>query len=96
MSTISARIPDDLEEVFQRYVEEEGLDRSTAVRRLLTGGLADWRKRQALERLESGELSFSKAAEFAELSVWDFARLAKEHDVVWVSGEHLEDDLGSV
>jgi len=27
------------------------------------------------------------------MSVWDFARLAKERDVTWVDGDHVEDDL---
>jgi predicted HTH domain antitoxin len=93
MGTISTRVPDDLEAELEAYLEAENLDRSTAVRKLLTEGLRDWRRERALEQLESGSITFSKAAELAGLSVWDFAQLAKERDVTWVSGEHVDDDL---
>ncbi len=39
MGTISARISDDLEAELEVYLEEERLDRSTAVRKLLLEGL---------------------------------------------------------
>lgn len=92
MGTISARVPDDLE----TYLEEEQLDRSTAVRRLLAEGLEEWRKERALHMLRAGDVSFTRAAELAELSVWDFAQLAKEHDVTWVGGDHLAEDIESI
>jgi len=93
MGTISTRVPDDLEAELGAYLENEKLDRSTAVRKLLSEGLERWRREQALESLAAGEITFSKAAERAEMSVWDFAQLANERDVTWVGGGHLEDDL---
>lgn len=93
MGTISARVPDELEAELEAYLEDERLDRSTAVRRLLTEGLEEWRREQALERLESGEVTLTRAAELAGLSVWEFARLAREHDVTWVSADHTEADV---
>jgi len=93
MGTISTRVPDDLEGELEEYLEEERLDRSTAVRKLLSEGLEEWRREQALSRLAADEISFTKAAQRAEMSVWEFAQLAKEHDITWVSGDHVEDDL---
>lgn len=93
MGTISARVPDELEGELEAYLEDEKLDRSTAVRKLLAEGLEDWRRERALEQLATGQITFSKAADFAGMSVWDFAQLAKEHDITWVSEEHLEEDL---
>jgi predicted HTH domain antitoxin len=93
MGTISARVPDDLEEELEAYLEDEKLDRSTAVRKLLAEGLEDWRKERALRKLEDGDVTFSQAAELAGVSVWDLAKLAAEHDVTWVGGEHLDEDL---
>ncbi|NGM68736.1 hypothetical protein G6M89_06885 [Natronolimnobius sp. AArcel1] len=93
MGTISARVPDDLESELEEYLEEERLDRSTAVRKLLSEGLDDWRRERALERLAAGETTLSKAADTAGLSVWEFAQLADERDVTWVSSDHLESDL---
>jgi predicted HTH domain antitoxin len=93
MGTISARVPDELEAELEAYLEEENLDRSTAVRKLLIEGLEDWREERALRKLEAGEITFARAAELAGLSVWEFAALAEERDVTWVDGDHLEADL---
>jgi predicted HTH domain antitoxin len=93
MGTISARVPDELEEELEAYLEDEKLDRSTAVRKLLAEGLEDWRKERALRELEAGDVTFAKAADLAGVSVWEFAALAEERDVTWVGGEHLDEDL---
>lgn len=96
MGTISARVPDDLESDLEEFLDAEHLDKSTAVRKLLSEGLETWQRQRALEKLDAGEVTFLKAAELAGVSVWDFARLAREHDVTWVGGDHLEDDLAEL
>lgn len=93
MGTISTRVPEELEAELEAYLESERLDRSTAVRKLLGEGLDAWRRERALDRFADGELSLTAAAERADLSVWEFARLVEEADMAWVSGEHLEGDL---
>lgn len=96
MGTISTRVPEELETELEAYLEAERLDRSTAVRKLLSEGLEEWRRERALESLASGDVTLSRAAERAGMSVWDFAQLAKERDVTWVDGAHVEDDLGAL
>lgn len=96
MGTISARVPDALEDDLEAFIEAENLDRSTAVRKLLAEGLDDWKQERALELLEEGEVTLSRGAQLADLSVWDFAALARDRDVVWVGREGLEDDLESL
>jgi predicted HTH domain antitoxin len=93
MGTISTRVSDDLEAELEAYLEDEKLDRSTAVRKLLSERLEEWRRERALDSLAAGEITFNEAAERAHMSVWDFAKLAKERDVTWVDGDHLEADL---
>jgi len=93
MGTISARVPDELETELEAYLKGENLDRSTAVRKLLSESLEDWRRQQALEQLSDGKVTFNKAAELAEMSVWDFAQLVDDRDITWVADEHLDDDL---
>jgi len=93
MGTISARVPDELEAELDAYLDEENLDRSTAVRKLLSEGLEEWRREQALDQLAAGSITFSRAAEMAGMSVWDFAQLAKERDITWVADDHLDADL---
>jgi len=93
MGTISARVPDELETEFERYLEDEQLDRSTAIRKLLSESLDQWRREQALERLAEGSVTLSRAAEIADCSVWEFTQLAEEHDITWVDDGHVDDDL---
>ena len=93
MGSISVRVPDELETELDAYLEDENLDRSTAVRKLLSEGLEEWRRERALDQLAAGTISLSKAAEMAEMSVWDFAQLAKERDITWVADDHLDADL---
>lgn len=92
MGTVTAHIPGDLEATFEAYLEAKQLDRGAAVRKLLTEGLTRWRREHALDRLEAGEVSVSRAAEIAEMNAWEFARLAKEDGVTWV-GEQAGADL---
>lgn len=93
MGTISARVPDDLEAELEAYLDEENLDRSTAVRKLLAEGLDAWRRDRALEQLADGRITFSRAASLAGVSVWELAHLAEERDITWVADDHLESDL---
>lgn len=93
MGTISARVPDELEEDLETYLESERLDRSTAVRKLLAEGLDTWRRDRALEKLDAGDITFSRAAEIADMTVWEFSELARERNITWVGEEGLESDL---
>jgi predicted HTH domain antitoxin len=63
------------------------------VRKLLAEGLEEWRKQQALEEFEAGEVSLLRAADLAGVSVWAFARLCRSGDVTWVDEEGLASDL---
>ena len=51
---------------------------------------------RAIERLQDGKVTFTRAAEMAEMNVHEFAALLAERDVTWMSGSHLEADLSSL
>jgi predicted HTH domain antitoxin len=95
MGTVSARVPDELEEELEEFINTENLDRSTAIRKLLAEGLADWRQDHALELFEDGEVTVSRGAEIAGLSTWEFVTLAQDRGVTWVGDDGLADDLES-
>lgn len=44
---------------------------------------------KALELLKRGEITFSKAAQIAQLSVWDFAELVREKRVTWITNREM-------
>ncbi|WP_135304233.1 UPF0175 family protein [Haloarcula amylovorans] len=96
MGTISARVPDDLEAELEEYLEAENIERSTAVRKLLTEGLGEWRRERALSLLDEGRVTLSRAAEIADTTVWEFRQLAAERDVSWVDDDRLSDDIDDI
>jgi Arc/MetJ-type ribon-helix-helix transcriptional regulator len=96
MGTVSARLPEELEAQLEEYVEQENMDRSTAVRRLLADGLSVWRRDRAVELVRKGEVTVSRGAELAEMDVWTFTDLLEERDVTWVDDEGLARDLDAL
>jgi len=81
---LTVRIPVKLEEELLEIIGQMKLDKPTAVRKLLKGGIVVWRKQTALNLLREGKVTFAKASEIAKLSLWEFADLVKENNVEWV------------
>lgn len=71
MTSIDVRIPDDLLEKLERVSEEEHLDRSTVIRRLLERGYRDFTRDQAIAQYRNGEITMAEAASLAGLSLWE-------------------------
>jgi len=91
---ISARIPKELEEGVEEFMQAEKLEKSAAVRKLLWTGLQEWKQKKALELLERGEVTFTKAAEIAGVDVWSFADLVRRSGVTWIkSVEKIRADI---
>ena len=82
--TISTRIPRYLEKELKEFIDKEEVDRSIAVRKLLSSGLQKWKEETALHLLETGKATFSKAAKIADMDVWSFAERVKASQIAWV------------
>lgn len=95
MPTVSARVPDELEKELESYLEDQKLDKSVAVRKLLAEGLERWERERAVRYLSEGRISFAKAAEMAGMDVWAFAAYLEEQDASWVDEEGAMEDLGA-
>lgn len=61
--TIATRIPTDLEKEIRRFMEEEGLDKSTAIRRILEIGVNEWKKKRAIELYRQERVTLWKASQ---------------------------------
>lgn len=81
---VSARVPEDVERDIQLFIDAEQVDRSIAIRKLLSSGLGKWKQERALRLLGEGKATFSKAAEIAGLDVFSFAELVKSSQAAWV------------
>jgi predicted HTH domain antitoxin len=82
--TISTRIPRYLEKELKEFIDAQEIDRSIAVRKLLSSGLQKWKEETALHFLEAGHATLSKAAKIAGMDVWSFAEKVKTSQINWV------------
>ena len=81
MPSISARIPDDEEEILEEVADLLEEDKSTTIRKALHRGLYDLRVRVAIERYQSGEISVNEAARIAGVSLGEWFEIARERNI---------------
>ena len=83
-TTVAARVPPELERVIAEVAKTEGVDRSTALRKLVERGVQQWKKQRALELLKRGEVSLWKASEIAGVSLWEMVDIVNDAGVEWI------------
>lgn len=94
---VTARIPEDLYDAIEEIRETERLDRSAAIARLLERGVEEWRLERAVEQYRDGDLSLGRAAELADVSLWQFLDELEERSVpVNYSERDLEADIAAL
>lgn len=81
MASISARVPDDDEDELEAVSELLGEDKSTIIRKALVEGLSSIRRRVAIERYQSGEISVNEAARLADVTLAEWLETAREHNL---------------
>lgn len=94
---VTARVPEDLHVAIETVREAEQVGRSTAIRRLLERGIADWRLETAVNRYQDRTVSLGRAAELADVSVWRLVDVLDERGIeVNYSEADLEANLDAV
>ena len=68
---LTGRVPKKQVEQLNKISREEGIDRSTALRKVLGIGLREYRKEMAVDSYRKGKISIGKAAEEAGVSVFE-------------------------
>ena len=82
--TIRTRVPKETDEFLQKTLKEERLDKSAATRRILELGISEWRKEKAIDALKKGKATLAKAAEIADLSIYEMIELVKEKNIDYI------------
>ncbi len=95
LKPLAVRVPEAVEKEILKVIEYEKSDKATVVRALLEIGLLEWKKKTALELLRNGKVTFAKAAEIADISLWEFADLVKQYKVEWIryNSEDIESEM---
>ncbi len=75
---IGIRLEDDFLKKIETLSKEEVLDRSSTIRKLLYLGYNDFVKKKAAEDYVKGKKTLSKAAETAEITIWEMEQFLIE------------------
>ena len=92
--TISLRLPRETIKKLLELADKEGKDRSKLIREMLKHSVEEKRIEQAVELYRLGQVTGWKAAELADVSLWNFYKaLAEKGVLIQYSGRDLEEDL---
>ena len=69
--------PEEVKAIEER-AKEAGVDKSTALRQLLKLGIKQFNLERALDLYKQGKISLGKAAEIANISIWEMMDVMKE------------------
>ncbi|MFU8766522.1 MAG: hypothetical protein ACNA7I_02450 [Candidatus Methanoperedens sp.] len=67
--SLGVRLDKKIVSELNRIADEEHIDRTTVIRKLIAGALESYKKDQVLRKYEQGKISISKAAMDSELTV---------------------------
>ena len=94
MKTVAVRIPKDLERELEEISRVEGLDKSTALRKLLKMGLKERKKELALSLLQQDKVTLWKASKIAGITIWEMIDLMKEKGITLpIKAEDVIEDI---
>jgi len=80
-TAVTARLKTGLLREIQEIAEEESIDRSSAIQRLLQIGLKEYRMEKALNLYRNGKVTLWKAAELAGVSLREMMEAIKARDI---------------
>lgn len=93
-ATFTVRIEEDLAKLIDEVSKEEGLDRSTVIRRFLMQAAKEYLIEKSLEEYEEGKVSLWQAAKRCSMSIWEMTVEAKKREIhVPYSLEEFREDL---
>jgi len=95
--TLTTRVNDELAKLIDEIAKQEGMDRSTIMRRFLSKAVGDWLIERNLKDYEEGKITLWQAAERCGLSLWEVVSEVKKREIhVPYSLEDLKEDIKSL
>ncbi len=80
-STVATRLSELEVKEIEQLAENEDLDKSTFLKKLLHKGLSEYKVEYAFRLYKEKKISLGKVAEISGLSIWRIIGLLKQHDV---------------
>lgn len=92
--TFTTRIEEELAEAIDSIAAQEGMDRSTVIRRFLRKAAKEWRIEESLQDYEGGKITLWQAAARCHISVWEMVEEARRREIhVPYTLQELREDL---
>lgn len=91
---VSVRLPRNKVKLVEKIAREEKVDKSTILERAIESYIREWLLKKALDLYSSGQVTLSRAAEIAGITIWEMMdELAKRRISAQYDVEDLEEDL---
>jgi len=92
--TVATRVPVELEEAIIKFMDEEGLDKSTAIRRILEIGVGEWKRSRAVDLYRTGKATLWKASQIWGVPLREMLEeLNRLRITVHVTTKDIEEDI---
>jgi len=93
-NVVSARLPQERVNQLEKIAEEEKVDKTTILDRALEIYIKEWKLQKAINKYREGTATLPRAAEIAELSIWEMIdALNREQVPTQYNLQDLEEDL---
>lgn len=94
MVTASVRLPKEMVEEIEKLSKEEGMDKGTLIRKLISESLREYKIRKSLEMYRDGKVSLWKAAEIAGITYREALGELRKRNIPFRYGlEDLKSDI---
>ena len=95
--TLTTRVDDKLAKLIDEIAKQEGMDRSTIMRRFLSKAVKEWLIEKNLKDYEEGKITLWQAAQNCGISLWEIINEAKKRGtVVPYTLEDLKEDFKDI
>ncbi len=95
--TLTTRVDDKLAKLIDEIAKQEGMDRSTIMRRFLSKAVKEWLIEKNLKDYEEGKITLWQAAQNCGLSLWEIINEAKKRGaIVPYTLEDLKEDFKDI
>ncbi len=91
---IAARISKELEEEIEEFMDDKGLDKSAAVRKILEIGISNWKIEKAIDLYKFKRVTLWKASQIARISLREMMEELNNRKIpLNISSQDIIDDI---
>lgn len=78
---LSIVVPSDMNKEIEKLQKILNMDKSTVIRHLLSKSIREFKIETAVNEYKKGKLSLGKAAELADINLWEFIEICRKNQI---------------